>query len=104
MTDRLTVVVVRVPASQPKTTTTHFTHSGGGSGDGTFSKRFEGMRKDFFSPSQQASQSAGLGGESRTVRTYTVTEGVGPNKVVGLSTFISLIVFTVYIRASVQIR
>ena len=95
---------MRVAASQPKTTTTHFTHSSGGSGDGTFSKRFEGLRKDFFSPSQQASQSTGSGGESRTVRTYTVTEGVGPNKVVGLNTFISLIVFTVCAKASVQIR
>ena len=44
------------------------------------------MQKDFFTPGQQASQSESSGGESRSVRTFTVTEGVGPNKVQGLKT------------------
>ena len=74
-----------VEVSQPTTTTTHVSRSGG-LGEGTFSQRFEDMRKDFFTTSQQASQSASSRGESRSVRTFTVTEGVGPNKVQGLMT------------------
>ncbi|XP_067661889.1 uncharacterized protein [Haliotis asinina] len=53
---------------------------------GPFKTRFEDMRRDFFKDSSFSSHpSQGSGGfhksESRSVRTFTVTEGVGPNKV-----------------------
>ncbi|KAK7473707.1 hypothetical protein BaRGS_00035034, partial [Batillaria attramentaria] len=74
-------------ASKPSASTTHHTFSSEGPGSGGhFSQRFEEMRRDFGAPSSHSFSSGGFssGGtrtESRSVRTYTVTEGSGPNKV-----------------------
>lgn len=58
------------------------THDSGG----PFKTRFEDMRRDFFKDSSFSSQPTQSSGdfrksESRSVRTFTVTEGSGPNKV-----------------------
>ncbi|XP_071097472.1 uncharacterized protein [Haliotis cracherodii] len=58
------------------------THDSGG----PFKTRFEDMRRDFFKDSSFSSQPTQSSGgfrksESRSVRTFTVTEGAGPKKV-----------------------
>ncbi|XP_076455129.1 uncharacterized protein LOC143289835 isoform X2 [Babylonia areolata] len=71
------------PASQPtRTTTSHFSQRGGAVGDsgGSFSERFQDMQKGMFS-GRQTTGGGISSSESRSVRTYTVTEGVGANKV-----------------------
>lgn len=80
------IILPAETSSKPQASTTHHSFSSEGpGGGGQFSHRFEEMKRGFDAPSSHFStggfSSSSTRSESRSVRTYTVTEGVGANKV-----------------------